>query len=97
MNKENTKEAARAFGILRQKHSRTRFARAASMERNILIPPIKEKFRNIDVQACCGTQNAPLNADRSPAWHGSRGLVAQGPHIYISEFHTRLYEQTMLF
>ena len=65
--KDNTKEAARAFGILRQKHSRTRLVRAASMERNILIPPMKEKFRNIDVQACCGTQHAPLNAARSPA------------------------------
>ena len=64
---EETKEAAKAFGIMRQKQSITRLVRAARMERNIFIPPIKEKFRNIDVQACCGTQHAPLNAARSPA------------------------------
>ena len=64
---EKTNDDARAFGILRQKHSRTRLVRAARIERNILIPPVKEKFRNIDVQACCGTQHAPLNAARSPA------------------------------
>ena len=27
----------------------------------------KKKFRHIDVQAYCGTQNNPLNAARSPA------------------------------
>lgn len=45
-----------------------------------------QKFRNIGVQVNCGTQNDPLNAARSPAWHGSQCFVAQDPHTYIPEY-----------